>query len=151
MAAITAMQTFEVSLRAGCGTVLIEPLGELDIASVSRLADAFESLADHPHRADRVVLDLRGLTFMDATGIHELIRRDNEAPGNRYDLAVIRGGASIDRLISLTAIDKRLAFVESPEDLSPPLPLALLGSASDDVAPPGLVSQRNARAATPLN
>jgi anti-sigma B factor antagonist len=118
-------ELLEVRLRTDRGTVLIEPLGELDIATVPLLADAFDSLADDPQSTQRIVLDLRGLTFMDATGINELLHRNSEAQQNRHSLAVIRGGASINRLITLTAIDQRLAFVDGPEDLRPPLPPTL--------------------------
>lgn len=136
---MAATETFEVSLRAERGTVLIEPFGELDMVTVSQLADAFDSLADDPHGIERIVVDLRGLTFMDTSGIHELLHRNNQAQHNRHNLAVIRGNACIGRLIALTAIDECINFIERPGDLRPPLPPALERPAShSSVASQGL-------------
>ena len=136
---MAATEIFEVSLRADRGTVLIEPFGELDMVTVSQLTDAFDSLPEDLHGIERIVVDLRGLTFMDTSGIHELLHRNNQARHNRHNLAVIRGKASINRLITLTAIDECLDFIERPEDLRPPLPPALGRPASrSSVAAQGL-------------
>ncbi len=121
---MAAPEIFEVRLRAHRRTVLIELFGELDIATVSQVADAFDGLAVDPNSPKHIVLDLRGLTFMDATGIHELARRSNEAHQNQHSLTVIRGGASISRLMAIAAVDALLVLVESPEDLSPPIATA---------------------------
>ena len=67
-----------------------------------------------------VVLDLRGLTFMDARGVRELIRRNDFARQNRHNLAVVRGRKAIQRLLELTAVEEILVMVDDPEDLAPP-------------------------------
>ena len=67
-----------------------------------------------------VVLDLRGLTFMDASGVRELVRQNKFAHENRHNLAVVRGRKAIDRLLALTAVEELLVLVDDPEDLAPP-------------------------------
>jgi STAS domain len=50
------------------GTALVELRGELDIASVSEVAEVLDGLAPDADGVRHVVLDQRGLTFMDAQG-----------------------------------------------------------------------------------
>jgi anti-sigma B factor antagonist len=99
---------------------LVELRGELDIASVSEVAEAFDDLAPDADGVRHVVLDLRGLTFMDASGVHELIRQNDFAHRNRHNLAVVRGRKAIQRLLELTALEEILVMVDDPEDLAPP-------------------------------
>lgn len=65
-------------------------------------------------------LDLRGLTFMDASGLHELIRQNDYARRNRHNLAVVRGRRPIKRLLAVTAVEELLVLVDDPADLVPP-------------------------------
>jgi anti-anti-sigma factor len=67
-----------------------------------------------------IVLDLRGLSFMDSSGLHELLRQNEYAHTNRHNLAVVRGDEAIQRLLKLTQIDKLLVLVDDPDDLAPP-------------------------------
>ena len=86
-----------------------------------RVADAFDGLAPDADDVRHIVLDLRGLTFMDASGLHELIRQNNYARQNRHNLAVVRGREAIDRLLALTALEEILVLVDDPADVAPPL------------------------------
>jgi anti-anti-sigma factor len=94
--------------------------GELDLATVSQVADVFDSLAPDTNGVRHIVLDLRGLTFMDVSGVHELTRQNDYATQNRHNLAVVRGRGAIDRLLTLTAVEELLVLVDAPEDLVPP-------------------------------
>ena len=68
-----------------------------------------------------LVLDLRGLTFMDSAGLHELIRQNEFARSNRHNLAVVRGTDAIDRLLEVTGVKDHLVLVDDPNNLAPPL------------------------------
>jgi anti-anti-sigma factor len=117
---------FRVRLRTHRRTALIELFGELDIATVAEVGDAFDSLNLDDNGFRHLVLDLRGLTFMDTAGIHELERQSNHADKNRHNFAVVRGRASsVRRVMSITAVDARLVIVEDSEDLAPPGPTPL--------------------------
>jgi anti-anti-sigma factor len=70
-----------------------------------------------------VVLDLRGLTFMDVLGLKELIRQNEFARSNRHNLAVVRGTGAIQRVLKLTRVEETLVLVDDPADLVP-LPVA---------------------------
>jgi anti-sigma B factor antagonist len=111
---------FHVKLQTHRRTALIELLGELDIATVAKVGQAFDTLNLDVDGFRHVVLDLRGVTFMDCRGVHELERQRDHADRNRHNLAVVRGHGSVSRVMALTRVDESLVLVESPEDLSPP-------------------------------
>ena len=99
---------------------MVELRGELDLATVGQVADVLEGLAPDAGGVRHVVLDLRGLTFMDARGLRELIRQNDYAHQNRHNLAIVRGRKAIQRLLALTAVEELLVLVDAPEDLVPP-------------------------------
>ena len=110
----------EVESRTHRRTALVELRGELDIATVSQVAEVLDGLEPNASGVRHVVLDLRGLTFMDASGLHELIRQNDYARQNRHNLAVVRGRKAIERLLELTAVEELLVLVDDPDDLLPP-------------------------------
>lgn len=112
--------TLEVEARTHRRTALVELRGELDLATAPRVADVLESLAPDADGVRHVVLDLRGLTFMDARGLRELIRQNDYAHHNRHNLAIVRGREAIQRLLALTGVEELLVLVDDPEDLVPP-------------------------------
>ncbi len=112
---------FQVRLQTNRRTAVLGVDGELDLATVGQFGDAFESLNLDADGFRHVVLDLRGLTFMDATGIGELLRQNRDAAMNRCNFAVVRGRESISRLLAITNVDAMLVLVDSPEDLAPPI------------------------------
>jgi anti-anti-sigma factor len=120
----TALPEFEVRLRTNRRTALVELFGELDIATVGQVADTFDELALHPERFRHVVLDLRGLTFMDSAGVHELVRRNDHANRNQHNLAIVQGQVPIRRVLAITAADALLVLIDDLYDVVPPLPAA---------------------------
>jgi anti-anti-sigma factor len=67
--------------------------GEVDIASAEGLADAICAVQGSP-----VVIDISGVTFMDSTGIAELVRARACLESNNNSL-IIRGAAPIIRRV----------------------------------------------------
>jgi anti-anti-sigma regulatory factor len=59
---------------------------------------------------------------MDVAGLRELVRQSDFARSNRHNLAVVRGGPAIQRLLRLTRIDEQLVLVDDPGELTPPGP-----------------------------
>jgi anti-anti-sigma factor len=79
-----------------------------------------DGLEPHADGLRHVVLDLRGLTFMDVLGLKELIRQNEFARSNHHNLAVVRGTVAIQRVLELTGVEDVLVLVDDPEDLVPP-------------------------------
>ena len=100
------------------GTVAwVRPFGELDLDSVHRVEAALEEL-----RGDgcpEMVLDLRGLTFMDSTGLRLVIRWDTAARDNGFRFAIVPGRDVVQRVFRLTGMDGHLTVADPPADLEP--------------------------------
>ena len=112
MEAITHRRTALVALR-----------GELDLVTVSKVAEVIDKLEPQANGVCHLVLDLRGLTFIDVPALHELIKQNEYARENRHNLAVVRGTPQIQRVLQLTGVEGMLVLVDDPEDLVPlPLP-----------------------------
>ena len=88
--------------------------------TISKVSEVLDGLDPQSAGVRHVVLDLRGLTFMDVSALHELIRQNEYARSNRHNLAVVRGTRAIDRLLKLTGVEDLLVLVDDPEDLVPP-------------------------------
>ena len=104
-------------------TALVALRGELDLVTVSKVAQVLDELGPQADGVRHVVLDLRGLTFIDVLGLHELLRQNEFARDNRHNLAVVRGTDQIQRVLKLTGVEEMLVLVDDPEDLVPlPVP-----------------------------
>ena len=84
------------------GPPVLRLTGELDLVSAPNLARALsEALA-----AERVVvLDLRGLAFMDVAGLHTALDAGRHAVEHGRRLLVIRGPRPVDAVFVLTGAD----------------------------------------------
>jgi len=109
-----------VEARTHRRTALVALRGELDVVTVSKVAEALDGLEPEADGVRHVVLDLRGLTFMDSSGLHELIKQNDFARSNRHNLAVVRGNQAIERLLEMTGAKDHLVLVDDPDDLAPP-------------------------------
>ena len=118
-----AAAPFAVEARTSRRTALVALRGELDLLTISKVADVLDDLKPQAEGVRHVVLDLRGLTFMDLPGLNMLIRQNEYARTNHHNLAVVRGTDAINRLLKLTGVEDTLVLVDDPEDLAPP-PLA---------------------------
>jgi anti-anti-sigma factor len=99
------------------GTVaIVSPTGELDISGATVLETELERLTEDPELA-AVVLDMRGLEFMDSSGLRLVVLADMRAreAGRRFSL--VRGDETVHRVFEITRMSDRLDFVDSPEDV----------------------------------
>lgn len=100
------VETFERN-----GLTFVEVEGELDLSTSPRLAAALDALAGDDRR---IVLDLRSLRFMDSTGLALILRFHQRAKDNSYDLVVVRGPESVDRVFQVTRTDELLKLLDVP-------------------------------------
>jgi anti-anti-sigma factor len=83
--------------------------GELDIASCTELEEELE-LAEMSS-AKLIVLDLRGLDFIDSSGLHAIVDAHRRAARR---LIVVRGPSQVQRMFELCALDELLTIVDAP-------------------------------------
>jgi anti-sigma B factor antagonist len=103
---------FETDARAALVLITLE--GELDLPATSELEPELDRLAEEPG-VDTVALDLRGLEFLDSSGLRLVVvteRRLREA-GRR--LVLVRGSQPVQRVFEITRMTERLEFVDAPD------------------------------------
>jgi anti-anti-sigma factor len=88
-------------------------VGELDLASVEVLRGAVERMRSNSTSA--ITLDLRGLTFIDSTGLAAIVHASKLCETNGYDFTLIRGADSTQRLFELTGLIDVLPFREGAD------------------------------------
>jgi len=91
------------------GAVHIRLQGELDMSTVPVVEECLRSGLKGGSR--RMVVDLRGLTFMDSTGLSLVTRWNNESRRDGFEFALIQGDARIQRLFDLTGLSGYFTFV----------------------------------------
>jgi anti-sigma B factor antagonist len=106
----------EVETRhEGDDVCVLVPRGELDLASSdlleSALADAIASAVK------QVIVDLRGLQFIDSIGLSVLIRADQRVRESGRRFGLVRGGSQVQRLLGLTGLASRVSLADTPEQL----------------------------------
>ena len=104
---------FEVHVRAEPRGTVLTISGELDVASSQELEHELARL----HEVSLVVIDLRGLTFVDSTGLGVLVRAHQRAQERGCRLALVRGNGQVTRLLNLTGLDEQLLMGDSAEQL----------------------------------
>ena len=84
--------------------------GEVDLASAPELEH--ELRAAEQARPDRLVIDLRGVSFMDCVGLAVLIQAQQSAHQAGHLLAVRRGPRQVQRLFELAGLADRFEFLD---------------------------------------
>jgi anti-anti-sigma factor len=84
--------------------------GELDIAGAPEAEEALHGV--EADGAANVTLDLRGLTFMDSTGLRLVVAANRRAEEQGRTLRVVRGPAAVQRVFELTGLEDKLPFVD---------------------------------------
>jgi anti-anti-sigma factor len=99
---------FRCEVAHAAGTARLRPSGDLDMSTVRVLEHHMEQA--HADGARRLVVDLRGLDFMDSTGLTLLTRWSLGAEQDGYAFALIAGSERIQRLFELTGLLDRFTF-----------------------------------------
>jgi len=95
------------------GVARVVVTGELDLATGPALE---RKLHDALVRARLIVLDLRGVSFCDSTGLHLILRADERARAEGRGLVIVRGSQQVQRLFALTCVDRHLEIVDDMEE-----------------------------------
>lgn len=104
--------TIEVSERAD--RLVIALAGELDLVHAARLEEVFEDPSVASSRM--LVLDLERVGFIDSTGLRAILAVADAAGGRGQRLALTRGSAQVQRLLSVTGAIKHLTTIAGPEE-----------------------------------
>ena len=103
-------EPFRVDVEPNRESVRVAPVGELDIATVDKLESEVARLLATGF--ERIVLDLRGVRFLDSTGLRLVLELDAAARADSHELCVIRGSEVVHRIFEVTQVVERLRFIE---------------------------------------
>src|SRR4051794_849932 len=92
--------------------------GELDISRALLLDQELRAVEGTGPAT--IVIDLSELDFVDSSGLARLIAARRRAERSPWRLVLVEGSEVVQRLLSLSALDKAFDFVHRPEDVLSP-------------------------------
>ncbi len=104
-------EPFAVDVQRRDDVAVVLARGELDLAT----ADTLRAALDRIGGAARLVLDLRGLSFIDSTGLHMLVALHERAQREGFRLTLVAPPAPVDRAIRVSGLDEVLPFAAADD------------------------------------
>ena len=102
-------------IRRADNHALVLLRGELDSSTAGQLYEQLSELTRDG--VVHVALDLSELEFMDSTGLSTLVKAHQRAEETGQEFGLVRGPQQVQRLLSLTGVEDRLTFADTPEEL----------------------------------
>jgi anti-sigma B factor antagonist len=106
---------FRVEVQSTGRAAVITASGELDLTSSAGFDEELQRVLESD--LEQLIIDLRQLEFMDSTGLSTLVKAHQRAGERGQRFGVVRGPQQVQRLLSLTGVDERLSFADTPEEL----------------------------------
>jgi anti-sigma B factor antagonist len=98
------------------GAVRVTLRGELDLEHAYTFDEELRRVEGE--RPPCLVLDLKGLSFMDSCGLARLLAANRRAHRERRRLLLVRGSVPVQRLLAITAVGQHFETVsELPAEL----------------------------------
>jgi anti-anti-sigma factor len=113
------IEPFRVEVERQGEALVVRPVGELDLATVSELDRAIGDAGAAP----LLVLDLSGLEFLDTSGMRFLLKTQADSFALDRELKLVRGQREVQRLFAVAGFADRLQVEDTVE--------AALGSSAD--------------------
>lgn len=101
---------FHTEVQECHGTIVVRLQGQLDLATAPALTRVLVRALDA--RPEAVIIDLAELTFLDSTGIHQLVSADRRARSRGCGFALRSPRRQVLKVLQLTCID-RFITIES--------------------------------------
>jgi anti-sigma B factor antagonist len=104
---VDALTLFDVETASFDGHVELRLTGELDLGTADRFRVAFDEACE---RAGTVVVDMANLTFIDSTGLHELIVAQKRLRGAGGEVVLRAPSAQTRRVLDVVGFDRLFAI-----------------------------------------
>ena len=101
---------FGVTVSTDDGVRVVAVSGELDLDTMAELSEALAA----GNGFATTVVDLRGVTFIDSSGVSGLLSAARRARDAGERLVCVPGPQPIQRVFELTGVDTVLEWVDSP-------------------------------------
>ena len=107
-----------VDAERNLDTLILRLYGEFDLSSDERFREELAKLLQSDPKT--LIVDLRGLTFMDSTGLRALVMLHNSSTETNLDFAVLYDGGMVARVIHETGLDRVLPTAHTENSIRPP-------------------------------
>ena len=102
---------FSVNVSTEDSAEVVAVTRRVDLATVDALR---AQLTGALERADKVVLDLREVAFMDTQGLAAVIEAEQASAASGTQFVVVRAPATVHRLFEMIGLSDRLTVVDDP-------------------------------------
>ena len=109
---MSGSSTIEVAVSHVGETDVVSPAGEIDIATAPDVRRAMLMTVG----GRRLVLDLRGVVFMDTSGLQLLLEEQRRARERGGAFAIVAGPPRVQRVLKVAGLTGRLEHVAAPEE-----------------------------------
>ena len=106
-----AASKFRVEVEPDRDVVRVCPIGEIDLSTVGEVRARLDELRSAGFR--RLILDLRGATFLDSTGVRLALDAHTSAVADGTGFAIVPGPPAVQRTFEVAGLSDRLPFTES--------------------------------------
>ena len=100
---------FDIAVEHRDGVVVVQPKGELDIATTPMLDEILTDLAS---RGASAVLDLSQVEFIDSSGLQTILTAHTASQRDGFGLTMIAGPPPVMKVFELAGLTDRLPFAE---------------------------------------
>lgn len=100
-----------LTVEDSASTLLLRMAGDLDLANVGQVTAVLDRL--DVERTALLVLDLRGLAFLDLAGLRTILRANDQCKNHHIRLTVIKPLGFASRIFTLTRVHRQLDLVDS--------------------------------------
>jgi len=109
-----------VDMEQRASSYVVTLSGELDMGSAPQVARVLEPLV--VDSAPTITVDLRGLSFIDASGLRALLRSNRAAVDAGRVLRLIPGRPEVARVFELAGVRDAFTWTEAADDRPDPDP-----------------------------
>lgn len=102
------LEPFRIEEHPDRQSIRVAPVGELDVATVPQVDERLRELCHAGF--DHLILDLRGLTFVDSSGLRLVLQWDARARQDGFGFALIEGSPTIQSMFAVCGVLDRLPF-----------------------------------------
>lgn len=105
------MAELEVMTTEERGVWVVTAVGDVDVSNATKLRDALDRVLVNGE--SRLVVDLRGVSFMDSTGLGVLVGRLKVVRARRGSMRLVCVAPRMLRVLSITGLDTVFPLHES--------------------------------------
>ena len=91
--------------------VLLRMVGSLDLTTIGAVMASVDGI--DVDRTTRLVVDLQGVEFVDAAGLHTMLRANSYCADHGVHMTIVKPRGSACRVFTLTRVHRNLDLVDS--------------------------------------